>query len=95
MRFNLYHACAMAAVLAFGGNAIQLKSNEETELAECYDDEYDIDNYAEVDADSCPKPCAANAPKSPYEEGIRAKVQSALWDAHGNAKLGNKPGCGC
>ena len=101
MRFNLYHAASMAAVLAFGAKAIMIQQEDDLDLAECYyADEFACDDaFAEVDADSehCHKPtpcpaCAAAAGKSPcpsaYEEGVKAKVQSAMWEAHANSKLG-------
>ena len=100
MRFNLYHACAMAAVLAFSTtNAIALHQNEEAELAECFDADYDFAEIeAEVDADleHCPKPsacpcgagaCPNKSPCSEYEDGVRSKVQGALWAAHADNKL--------
>ena len=111
MRFNLYHAASMAAVLAFGANAIMIQSPEEYDLAECYDDDYLCDDFAEIDTEvdssHCPKAtpcaaCAAAAGKGPcpsaYEEGVKAKVQSALWEMHANNKLGGQKQqapCGC
>ena len=94
----------MAAVLAFGANAIMIQTSDEYDLAECYDDEYLCDDFAEIDADSshCPKasPCAAcpaAAGKGPalsdYEEGVKAKVQAALWAAHAENKLRGQPVC--
>ena len=96
----------MAAVLAFGANAIMIQSPEEYDLAECYDDDYLCDDFAEIDTEvdssHCPKAtpcaaCAAAAGKSPalsdYEEGVRAKVQAALWAAHAENKLRGQPVC--
>lgn len=68
MRFNLYHACAMAAVLAFGGQAINLKAVEQDCAITDYDDDFAEtyleedcagldDDFAELDADAevdCP-----------------------------------------
>ena len=108
MRFNLYHAASMAAVLAFGAKAIMIQQEDDLDLAECYyADEFACDDaFAEINADSehCHKPtpcpaCAAAAGKSPsisadYEEGVKAKVQAALWAAHAENKLRGQPVCG-
>ena len=56
------------------------------DLAEVQDD-IEGDEFAEVEGKAS-TPCHAKD----YEEGVKAKVQSALWNAHGDAMLngGNK-----
>ena len=91
MRFNLYHACAMAAVLAFSGQAVNLTAIEpshaltdgDQDLSEVYfvDDCGDFeDDLAELDADAevdCPH-CGCG--KS---------------HGHGEMLMPFKPPCGC
>mmetsp|Transcript_18565 Transcript_18565/g.24975 ORF Transcript_18565/g.24975 Transcript_18565/m.24975 type:complete len:181 (+) Transcript_18565:139-681(+) len=61
----------------------------------CKDGEHKHHHHAATLASASASPCGGGCkPPSEYEEGVKAKVQSALWDTHANSKLqGKSMGC--